>query len=123
MASVADIEKTVTAYMEALGSKSADRIAALFADGATVEDPVGTEPKRGVEEIRAFFTATEKIDQTAELLTIRVAGNSAAFHFRVTTKAGDKTYVIEPIDVMTFDDDAKITSTRAYWAQSDMTVA
>ncbi|WP_137722919.1 nuclear transport factor 2 family protein [Prescottella subtropica] len=123
MASAEDIKGTVAAYMEALGSRSADRVAALFADGATVEDPVGTEPKRGVEEIRAFFTAIEKLDQSAELLTVRVAGNSAAFHFRVTTKAGDRTYVIEPIDVMTFDDDARITSTRAYWAQSDMTVA
>lgn len=122
MASAGQIKDAVAAYMEALGSKSADRVAALFAEGATVEDPVGSEPKRGVEEIRAFFGAIEKIDQTAELLTVRVAGNSAAFHFRVTTKAGDKTYVVEPIDVMTFDDDARITSTRAYWAPEDMTV-
>ncbi|PTR25755.1 steroid delta-isomerase [Rhodococcus sp. OK519] len=123
MASAEDIKSTVTAYMKALSGKSADAVAALFAEGATVEDPVGTEPKRGVEEIRAFFTAIESMDQTAELLTVRVAGNSAAFHFRVTTKAGDQTYVIEPIDVMTFDDDAKITSTRAYWAQEDMAVS
>ncbi|GAB2634377.1 nuclear transport factor 2 family protein [Prescottella soli] len=123
MASAEDIKNTVASYMKAISGKSADAVAALFAEGATVEDPVGTEPKRGVEEIRSFFTAIESMDQTAELLTIRVAGNSAAFHFRVTTKAGDQTYVVEPIDVMTFDDDAKITSTRAYWAQEDMTVS
>ncbi len=63
------------------------------------------------------------MDQTAELLTIRVAGNSAAFHFRTVSKVGGQTYVMEPIDVMTFDDDAKITSTRAYWAQEDMIVS
>ena len=123
MASAEDIKNTVASYMKAISGKSADAVAALFAEGATVEDPVGTEPKRGVEEIRAFFTAIESMDQTAELLTVRVAGNSAAFHFRVTTQAGDRTYVIEPIDVMTFDDDAKITSTRAYWAQEDMIVS
>lgn len=123
MASAEDIKNTVAAYMKAISGTSADAVASLFAEGATVEDPVGTEPKRGVEEIRSFFTAIESMDQTAELLTIRVAGNSAAFHFRVTTKAGDQTYVVEPIDVMTFDDDAKITSTRAYWAQEDMTVS
>lgn len=123
MASAEDIKNTVASYMKAISGKSADAVAALFAEGATVEDPVGTEPKRGVEEIRSFFTAIESMDQTAELLTIRVAGNSAAFHFRVTTKAGDQTYVVEPIDVMTFDDDARITSTRAYWAQEDMTVS
>ncbi|MDH6284959.1 steroid delta-isomerase [Rhodococcus sp. LBL1] len=123
MASAEDIKNTVASYMKAISGKSADAVAALFAEGATVEDPVGTEPKRGVEEIRSFFTAIESMDQTAELLTIRVAGNSAAFHFRVTTKAGDQTYVVEPIDVMTFDDDAKITSTRAYWAPEDMTVS
>lgn len=123
MASAEDIKNTVASYMKAISGKSADAVAALFAEGATVEDPVGTEPKRGIEEIRSFFTAIESMDQTAELLTIRVAGNSAAFHFRVTTKAGDQTYVVEPIDVMTFDDDARITSTRAYWAQEDMTVS
>lgn len=123
MASAEDIKNTVAAYMKAVSGKSADAVAALFAEGATVEDPVGTEPKRGVAEIRQHFSAIEAMDQTAELLTIRVAGNSAAFHFRVTTKAGDQTYVVEPIDVMTFDDDAKITSTRAYWAQEDMIVS
>jgi steroid Delta-isomerase len=123
MASAEDIKNTVASYMKAISGKSADAVASLFAEGATVEDPVGTEPKRGVEEIRSFFTAIESMDQTAELLTIRVAGNSAAFHFRVTTEAGDQTYVVEPIDVMTFDDDAKITSTRAYWAPEDMTVS
>ncbi|BDB62201.1 hypothetical protein RDE2_39950 [Rhodococcus sp. RDE2] len=55
-------------------------------------------------------------------------------HFAVTTrpshrpdrciqaKADEQTYEIEPIDVMTFDDEGRITSMRAVWAPSDMRV-
>ena len=44
----------------------------------------------------------------------------AAFHFRVVTPVGDQVYEVEPIDVMTFDEDAKITSMRAFWSPADL---
>jgi steroid Delta-isomerase len=37
---------------------------------------------------------------------LRVAGNEAAFQFRLTLTAGDNRMVIEPIDVMVFGDPA-----------------
>lgn len=39
------------------------------------------------------------------------------------TKLGEQTLTIAPIDVMTFDDDGKILSMRAFWNQEDMITA
>lgn len=98
---------------------SAD-IAALYAENATLEDPVGSEPRVGKAAITEFYGALEGGSQETELLTLRVSGSSAAFHFRVVTPVGDQVYEVEPIDVMTFDEDAKITSMRAFWSPADL---
>ncbi|MFC4603871.1 nuclear transport factor 2 family protein [Rhodococcus kronopolitis] len=123
MASADDIRAIVSKYLDAVAGGTSADVAALYAEDATLEDPVGTEPKVGREAIQAFYAALDAVDNTTELITVRVSGNTAAFHFRVVTVAGDKTITIEPIDVMTFDDQARITSMRAIWSTDDMTVA
>ena len=120
MASAEDIKNTVASYMKALESKSADQVAALFAEGATVEDPVGTPVRTTRDSIREFYAIIEPLDQEAELVTLRIAANTAAFHFRLVTKMGDQRVEIAPIDVMEFDDDGKIRSMRAVWGPEDM---
>ncbi|MDI9915117.1 nuclear transport factor 2 family protein [Rhodococcus sp. IEGM 1379] len=116
----AAITATVTAYLDAVSRGVTADIAALYAEDGTLEDPAGSTPIVGRAAIAAFFGALEGRTQEIELLTLRVAGSSAAFHFRVVTPMGDKIYEVSPIDVMTFDENAKITSTRAFWAPSDM---
>ena len=51
------------------------------------------------------------------------AAADTAFLFELRTKAGDQTYTLAPIDVMTFDDDGKITSMKAYWSDGDLSVS
>jgi steroid delta-isomerase len=51
---------------------------------------------------------------------IRVAGNEAAYLFTLTINLGDSRTRIAPIGAMTFDDDAKITSMRAFWSPADL---
>ncbi|MBC2641009.1 MULTISPECIES: nuclear transport factor 2 family protein [unclassified Rhodococcus (in: high G+C Gram-positive bacteria)] len=118
--SAEDIRKTVERYIEAVATGTADDVVALYAEGATVEDPVGTEPRTSVESLREFYAVIEPLKQTGELLTLKIAGNSAAFHFSLVTDLGEQKLGIAPIDVMTFDDDGKITSMRAFWSQEDM---
>lgn len=114
------IRKTVHAYMNAVATGTADEVVALYAEGATVEDPVGTDVRTTREAIHEFYAVIENFDQEAHLETLRIAGNEAAFHFSLITKLGEQRLTIAPIDVMTFDDDAKILSMRAYWGQEDM---
>ena len=116
------IRNTVESYIKFVGSGTADEILSLFAEGATVEDPVGTGVKATREAIREFYGPLEGLEQVGTMLTARIAAGQAAFHFELATKAGDQTYTLAPIDVMTFDDDGKITSMRAFWADTDLAV-
>ncbi|MFC4128579.1 nuclear transport factor 2 family protein [Nocardia rhizosphaerae] len=120
MATADDIRATVRKYIDAVGSGSAADIVALYREDATVEDPVGSEPHVGRAAILAFYQAIEPLERSTELFSVRVAGNSAAFSFRVVTKFGEQTFTLDPIDVMTFDEDARITGMRAFWSQDDM---
>lgn len=113
MTTVAD---TVNRYVELLGSGSADELSALYTPDATVEDPVGSGVRRGREAIRELYSRVEKQDRTVELLSLHVNGNEAAFLARLTVHTGGVATRIDGIDVMTFDDDARITSMRAFWS-------
>ena len=110
------VAETVSRYVELLGSGTAGELVALFAPDATVEDPVGTDVRHGHDEIRDLYDRIEKQNRTVELVSLHVNGNEAAFLARLTVMAGDSHTRIDGIDVMTFDDDARITSMRAFWS-------
>ena len=57
--SAEDIRKTVERYIEAVATGTVDDVVALYAEGATVEDPVGTEPRTSVESLREFYGVIE----------------------------------------------------------------
>jgi steroid Delta-isomerase len=121
MPSPEQIADTVNRYISLVAKGTADDIAELYADDATVEDPVGGEVHIGRQAIRGFYSATDGLERECELVTLRVAGNEAAFQFRLTIKAGNGGMVIEPIDVMVFGDDGKVTAMKAYWAADHVT--
>ncbi|WP_168698258.1 nuclear transport factor 2 family protein [Gordonia paraffinivorans] len=121
-ASGTDIQALVTGYLTAISTGRSADIAARYAPDARLEDPVGSEPRVGREQIEEFYRGLDGVDTSAELITLRTAGSEAAFHFRVTTSLPDRTIVIEPIDVMTFDEDGLITSMRAFWSPADVAV-
>ncbi|MBZ5738658.1 nuclear transport factor 2 family protein [Nocardioides mangrovi] len=116
------IREVVERYVALVGTGTADEIVALYAEDATVEDPIGSDVRTGHAAIREFYATLEGLDQETRLITARIGGGQAAFHFEIVTKAGEKTYTLSPIDVMTFDDDGVVTSMRAYWADTDMVV-
>jgi steroid Delta-isomerase len=115
------ITQTVNRYIELVAKGSADELAELYADDATVEDPVGGEVHIGRGAIRGFYSAVNDAQRECELVSLRVAGNEAAFQFRLTVTAGEHRMVIEPIDVMVFDDRGKIAAMKAYWSAADVT--
>lgn len=117
------ILETIQRYVDLVATGSSTDVVALYADGATVEDPVGSEVRSTRESIAEFYAGLDGLEQEARLLHVRIAGDEAAFAFELITKAGDQTYTLAPIDVMTFDDDARITSMRAFWSGEDMSVS
>lgn len=108
------LAETCEQYIALLGSEDVDSLMALFADDCVVEDPVGSEPKNGKHEVGAFYATLPPVGVSATLTgPVRAVaeGMSAAFPFKIET-AG---FEMEVIDVMTFNDEGKITSMTAYW--------
>ncbi|VEG57380.1 nuclear transport factor 2 [Mycolicibacterium aurum] len=109
----------VQRYLDTVGGSSADEVAALYAEDATLEDPVGGgEVHIGRQAIAGFYKNLEGADVKAELLSFRAGGHEAAFLFAITVAGAMR---IEPIEVMTFNGDGQITSMKAYWGPQNIT--
>ena len=120
MAGTDDLSKTVNRYLELVANGTADELTALYTENATIEDPIGSAVRRGHAAIHEFYAAIENIDKETELVSLRVADREAAYLWRLTMKSGDSRTRLEPISVMTFDENAKITSMRAFWSPTDL---
>ncbi len=104
------------AYLDGLVAGDLDAVLNLFADDATVEDPVGTEPKVGQEALAAFYQIACDFVTAAQLTgTPRIAGNEVAFPFEITTGTDENASVISIIDAFRFNNEGKIVSMRAWW--------
>ncbi len=119
MPSAEQITQTVHRYLDTVANGDADQIATLYAEDATVEDPVGGEVHIGRQAIRGFYTAVENAEQPSGCRDAAGLGHEAAFYSRspsIGTACGSSI-----ISVMTFDDDGKITSMKAYWGPENIT--
>jgi steroid delta-isomerase len=118
------IEATIERYMTAMTAGDRDGWVGCFAEGGTLEDPVGSDVLTGKEEIGTFFDNAHAMANgiaMARTGPIRVAADHGAFPFTITTTLGEDTFSMPVIDVMTFDDDGHITTMRAFWDMADMT--
>ncbi len=109
-------------YIEAFNAADAARVVALFADNASIEDPVGTPLKEGRSEIETFYTYATSVGARLELMAPPRGshGNSASISFRVHITAQDgRPAHIDVTDVMDFDAAGKILRMRAYWGADD----
>ncbi len=109
------IRKTIGRYIEFMNASDSDSVAELYAENATLEDPIGTEPLHGREAIRKFYAAAVG-NVTLELTgSPRVAAGQVAFPMRARIGSD----ILEIIDVMVFNDDSQIASMRAFWSTED----
>ena len=122
MVSEQQMKDAMQAYIDCFNRTDPEGIAALYADDATVEDPVGTPLKNGKAEVAAFYKMAVTTGAKLKLAApIRAShGNSAAMAFDVQLNMPTGEAIIQVIDVMTFNDAGKFTSMRAFWGKSDM---
>lgn len=110
------------AYIDGFNNDDVEAVIALYAQDATVEDPVGSEPLRGIEAIADFyrmaFKTGAKLSLSAPIRTSH--GDAAAMAFEVHLQLEQGPSVIQVIDVMTFNAEGKFVSMRAYWGPSDL---
>ncbi|HPO19750.1 MAG TPA: nuclear transport factor 2 family protein, partial [Rubrivivax sp.] len=102
--SAADVTTIVKGYLRALESGDVDAIVSLYAEDATLEDPVGSTPVVGHAAIRAFYAKAQDMHPRIKLTgAVRVAGRECAFAFAVTVTYQGQRITIHPIDTFRFD--------------------
>src|SRR5271167_5014237 len=115
MSSAEHIAETVNRYISLIAKGTADDLVELYADDATVEDPVGGEVHIGRQAIRGFYSSVENIKADADVTTLRALGHEVAFLWVMSVDLGEAKMQMEIISVMTFDGEGKIASMKAYW--------
>lgn len=107
-------------YLQSLNEKNLHGILSLYADSATVEDPVGSKIVSGKEAVRQFYTGAVTYDLVLTRTgPVRVAGMEAAFPFDLKMKINGALMITNIIDVFRFDEAGKIVSMRAFWGPSN----
>lgn len=112
-------DQIVNTYVEGFAKEDVDMVVSLFAEDATMEDPVGGGLRNGLAEIREFYEFAIKVGSSLELKgPVRAAtlGNELAFPFTVTTPMG----VIDVIDTFEINEQGRIVKMRAFWDASKM---
>lgn len=113
--------EAVHTYVRALNAGDLDAIIALYADAATVEDPIGSPPKVGCAAIREFYAVSTamKLDVALEG-EIRAVGRECAFAFRVGLTHEGRRMTIRPIDTFEFDEHGRILRMRACFGATNI---
>ena len=116
------MKQAMQAYIDHFNAADPDAVAALYTEDATVEDPVGSEPKRGREAILEFYRMAVQTGAKLSLAApIRAShADAAAMAFDVNLQMPEGRSLIRVIDVMRFDDAGRFRSMEAYWGPSDV---
>ncbi len=119
------IRATIDAYTKFSTAGDLDGLVALFTEDAVQEDPVGQPPNVGHDAIRVFFQNAQSVGPM-ELSLARepiIIGNEAIVFLTVVSHVGDQDVHVPFItDHMTFDDDGRIRSLRAFFDPTTITL-
>ncbi|MEO1297457.1 MAG: nuclear transport factor 2 family protein [Cyanobacteria bacterium J06636_16] len=114
----ATVESWVRSYFKASQSGDAQVWFATFAEGAVVEDPVGTPPKSTREEILAqgtgFVEAFKQVGLYESFIHVNGLEAVAMWTGRAITH-DDQSLSFEGIDLFEFNETGKITLLRGFW--------
>jgi len=117
------MQQTVDRYLAAINAGDMEAVMELYADGASVEDPAGTEPKSGGEILQFYnnaFAGGAKVELTGP---VRLTAKAAAFPFRAEiTRVDGPAIIVEVIDIFEFDAAGKIARMTAYFGPANITV-
>ena len=107
--------RAVHDYVAAFEKNDSELAVGLFAENATVEDPVGSPILKGRAAIRDFYARVMARGAKLRLEgTVRAGANYAAFAFSaLMDPSGEKR--IEVIDTFRFNDQGKVVEMRAFW--------
>ena len=114
-------QDVIEGYLAALRHGDLAAVVALYAQDASIEDPVGSEPIVGHDAIREFYRAAiGSITEASLSGQIRVAGCEAAFPFEIGMNYNGHKMAMSIIDTFVFNSEGKVVKMRAYWSEANM---
>ena len=114
------IAETLQAYVDAVSGDDVEKVIELFAEDGVVEDPVGSEPHTGHDQLRTFYrVAVESVEKMVLEGRPRVRDHYGACAMLAYPKGMDLKFCMETLDVMEFNTAGKITRMTAYWGDSN----
>jgi len=121
------IRATIGRYQATFNSGDRDGWLALFTDDGELEDPVGSPPRTGRDDLADFWDRIHEGEHD-EGRTVRmvqrplVCGLEAAWAFELRIPREEGTVVVEIIDQACFTDDGLIRRLRAFWSEATLRV-
>lgn len=115
--------EVVDQYIRSLNESDLNGILSLYADDATVKDPVGSKVISGIDNLREFYTGAVSIKlKITRTGPVRIAGSETAFPFRLQMYIGGVHTRTDVIDVFRFNKEGKIVSMQAYHGPENRSV-
>jgi steroid delta-isomerase len=114
------VKAAAEAYITASNANDKQAVLAQFAPDAVWFDPVGQPPHVGADGIGAFFDQTRTLADRIEmkLLDVIVCGTEAALVLEIHATIGESVMIMDCVETVEFDDEAKIAGMKAYWDMS-----
>ena len=112
------VRAAVDGYIAHFEDRRRDAWLDLFADGASVIDPVPAEPAVGREAIGAFWDGMAAMAERFGLRarSLHICGDQAALVYTLTAgPANGGGVAFDGVEIFTVDGDGRITSAVAYW--------
>jgi steroid delta-isomerase len=122
MATADEIVSVFERYTAAISVGDHATATSFFAAGATARDPIDG-PELGVEGLAKVVAGSASVIRAVRLSgPVRVSADCrhAAAPIEAEVDFGQGPQIMSVIDVMTFDDDARITSMAAYYGPTSL---
>lgn len=115
------MKAAMQSYIEHFNAGDIEGVLELYAENASVEDPVGTPAHQGKDALRQFYAQAVKTKGQLELVAPMRGSrsNAAAMAFDVKLNLPGGPATVRVIDVMRFDENCRITSMLAFWGPDD----
>ena len=121
MSTSEEIRLKIAAYIQAFNARDIDAVAAIYAEDATLEDPVGSEVKHGREEIRAFYEQYRDQPSFLQLTgDFRFPEGGVAFSFYCYMGDPAAPMIVEVTDTFRFDENGQVKEMRAFWGMPNV---
>jgi len=115
------VRRIIQTYIKNFNARDFDALMSIYAENATVEDPVGTTMVYGKAAIRAFYEQAAAHYSFLQLTgDFRFAADAVSFSFFCYLGSLDDPMIVHITDSFRFDHDGRVIEMRAFWGEANV---